>query len=457
MRDYQLNPHYSPKVFFAIAIPIIIQGLVFQLQNIVDKAFLGNLRTEYLTAIGVTQSPFFMTTTIIMAIATGLSIIVGHQFGAKELSKMKNAIGSTIGYNFILSLMLLGIWVLFGESILRLINVEESIIPIAMVYLKIISLYLPFYAVDSSIQAALQAYGITKPIMYIGMVKVFLNVFLDWVLIFGKFGFPAMGIQGAAIATLIANVTASCILILYFTSTKQLPIQMHIKELFRFGLKVYRRIVAIGLPTGLEFFLWHLGNLVLISFLNQIDTKGVAVYVLTSSVGILVFMIYIGFSKATMTLISQRLGAKDYDSTRAIMKRSMGYNLVVITLFVGAVTFFTEPILGIFTSDSGLISLTMPVMVYLLITLYPKSINVLIGHGIRAMGKTKWMLYTQVIGTALVIGLSWFLVVFLKLGLEAIFITIMIDEGARSLINTWYFINKTHVNKIKDNVVHMVD
>jgi Na+-driven multidrug efflux pump len=77
--NYNYRKYYSVSVFFGIAIPIMIQGLVFQLQNIVDKVFLGNLKTEYLTAIGVTQSPFFMTITVIMAIGTGLSIIVGHQ------------------------------------------------------------------------------------------------------------------------------------------------------------------------------------------------------------------------------------------------------------------------------------------------------------------------------------------------------------------------------------------
>ncbi len=347
-------------------------------------------------------------------------------------------------------------WLFFGETILRWINVDQAIMPYALTYMRIIVIYLPFYAIDGTIQGALQAFGKTKPIMYAGIVKVFLNIFLDWVLIFGKFGLPALGIQGAAIATLTANIVTSIILTLYFTNNSVLPIRMLLSQLIAFKWKLYTKIVAIGLPTGLEFFLWHLGNLVLISFLNKIDTMGVAVYVLSSSIGIFIFMIYIAIAKATMTLTSQRLGAKDYDSVRHIMNRSIIYNLVVVSIFVIGVVFFTEPILDIFTDDSQLIAMTLPIIVYLLITLYPKSINVVIGHGIRATGNTKWMMYTQIIGTVLVITMSYILINIFEFGLEAIFITVLVDESVRSIINSIYFMYKTSASRISQSVIKVV-
>lgn len=443
---------YSTKRFLTIAIPIIIQGMVFQLQNIADKSFLGNLKTEYLTAVGVTQSPFHMTMTIVMAIATGLGIIVGHRYGARQMDEVKDSIRSTISYNMILSFVLLGIWLLFGRQFFSLINVDEEVIPYAMTYMGIITLYLPLYAIDSSIQASLQAFGVTKPIMYVGMMKVLLNVVLDWILIFGKFGFPALGIEGAAIATLLSNVLASALLMIYFFRTQKLPIHMTPREIFGFNGVIYKRIASLGLPTGGEFFLWHIGNLVLISLLNTISDSGVAVYVLTTSIGVMSFMIYIAFSQATMTLISQGLGAGDFEYPRKIMSRSVTYILSVITVFVGFVLLFKVQFLDIFTDDQKLIQMTLPMIGYLLLTLFPKSMNVVFGHGIRALGKTKWMLFSQIGGTCLVVIMSYILMYFARLGLEAIFITVLVDEGVRSIINIWYFIEQTRPEKIHKHV-----
>lgn len=455
MKTKQLrnNQFYSFRAFFGIAIPIMVQGLVFQLQSIIDKSFLGNLKTEYLTAIGVTQSPFFMTITIVMAIATGLSIIVGHQYGAKKYEDIKDSIASTITYNMLFGFLLMVFWFVFGENVLSLINVDPSIMPYALTYLRIISIYLPFYGIDGSIQGALQALGKTKPIMYIGMIKVFLNIFLDWVLIFGKFGLPELGLEGAAIATLAANIVSCFILTIYYTHTTKLPIRMRLFDLFSFTWKRYTKIAAIGLPTGMEFFLWHVGNVVLISFLNKIDLMGVAVYVLLTSVGSFAFMIYIAVAKTTMTITSQQLGKKDYESTRPIMLRSIFYNLFIVTIFIILVVLFTEPILGIFTSDTQLINMALPLIFLLLVNLYPKSINVLIGHGIRATGNTRWMMYTQVIGTILVIALSYVLINVFGLGLEAIFITVLVDEGVRSIINSIYFLWITNSKRFESKVI----
>jgi len=95
----------------------------------------------------------------------------------------------------------------------------------------------------------------------------------------------------------------------------------------------------------------------------------------------------------------------------------------------------------------------IPMMGYLLFTIYPKSMNVLIGHGIRALGKTSWMLYTQIAGTVFVITVSYVLVNFFDLGLEAIFITILCDEGFRSVLNTCYFIYQTRTKRIMNHQV----
>jgi putative MATE family efflux protein len=330
-----------------MALPIIIQGLVFQLQTVVDKAFLGKIDTNYLSAVGVAQLPFFTSVDALTAICTGLTIIVAMKFGAGKQKEIHESVNAAIAFNLMLSLSLFIIWMAFPDIILSWMNVNDTLVPYCNDYIRTLSYFLILFGVDISLQATLQGMGKTKPIMYVGLVKVLLNILLAWIFIFGKFGFPAMYVYGAALATTIANITGTLILIVYFAMSRELSPNLKLREIFLFRWDLYNKIIRLGLPTGTEYLLWNVSNLILVSLLNKQGVKVVAVFTVTYAIEIFVYMIFNGISKATLTLVGNSIGAGKKSDAKSIMTSSIRYTMLFVLLFCIIFAVFPKPILSI--------------------------------------------------------------------------------------------------------------
>ncbi len=426
-------------MIMSIALPVIIQGLVFQLQAIVDKAFLGNIDTIYLSAVGVAQLPFNTSVDALTAICTGLTIIVAIKFGAGKQKEIHKSVNATITFNLMLSIALCMIWLAFPDLIFSWMNVNENLVPYCNDYVRMLSFFLIVYGVDISLQAALQGMGKTKPIMYVGLVKVLLNILLDWVLIFGKFGLPAMYVSGAALATSISNIVGALILIVYFAISKELSPNMKLREMFLFRWDLYSKVIKLGLPTGTEYLLWNISNLILVSLLNKQGVQVVAVYTVTFAIEIFVYMIFNGIAKATLTLVGNSVGAGDNNAAKRIMTSSIRYSMLFVLQFCIIFAVFPKPILSIFTNDRALIDMSVFYLLMRGITMFPKSLNVVVGNGNRANGDVKWMLYTQVFGSVFVVVAGYTFIYGFKLGAYAIYLTLFLDELLRATLNTIRF------------------
>ncbi len=204
-----------------MAFPIIIQGLVFQVQSLTDKAFLGNLDTKYISSLGAAQMPFYCSMDALVALSTGVIILVSRHYGAGQRDKVNAYIKSSMFYNSILSILLFFMWTFLGKNILQLLSVDPVILPYCTEYIQIVALGFIVLGIDIGLQGMLQGVGQTKPIMYAGLVKVGVNVLLSWVLVFGHFGFPALHIRGAALGTLISNLLSLGFLMIYCLSYKE--------------------------------------------------------------------------------------------------------------------------------------------------------------------------------------------------------------------------------------------
>lgn len=430
------------KKIWLIALPIVIQGIVFQIQSLTDKYFLGNLDAIYLSALGAAQFPFSASLDAFVAMSVGLIIYVSQFKGAGSEDSISKYTKSSILYASCISLLIFALWFLFTEPILILLHVDAAILPESAHYIRICSFYLLVLGIDTSLQAMLQGIGKTKPIMITSLMKVFLNVVLSYILIFGKLGFEPMNIEGAAIGTLLSNLIASLFLMIYCFILKHQEYALHTNLHDYFDWKPYIDTVKIGVPTAMEYFLWNASNLVLLAFLNSLSYEATAVYTLTFGIEVVIYAVFNGTGKASMTLIGQDIGAADYESAHDYVKICIIVNSLLITICVLLFVVFSKPLLGIFTTSTKLINLASPYLIFTGIILFPKSINVIVGNAIRSHGNTKWMLYSQIIGSIFVISCSFILVKVLHLGILAIYITLFLDETIRSSINGIYYRKK---------------
>ncbi len=422
-----------------IAVPAIIQNLVQHLQMVIDRAFLGRLDPTYLTVLGNVFIPYGALELFLFASSTGLSVLIAQNLGAKKIDHARELGESSFIFSTLFSSTIFLFWQFAAGSVFALLGTNPAFIPGAETYIHIMSYSLLFAGLDMTSGSILSASGLTAPIMLTGLMKNLINVFLDWTLIYGNLGFPAMGLEGAALATVIANAIGSLTLLTIVLTNRNLPFRFTLRALLRPLWSRFWQAMKVGLPSGIESFLWFSGQLVLLRFLNEIDPQAAGVFNLVDGIFNLALFVYLGFARSAITLVGQYWGGNRKLEAKKAGMEAQAISLGISVTWGLVIFFFAKPLLGIFTTDQVLIGQGIGLMRIASFFVVFQSFNVVMGHAIRGTGDTLWMLYTQIFGTLFVVGVSYLMIFVWGQGLPGVMITMTLDEFLRGGINTVKF------------------
>ncbi|HVO72563.1 MAG TPA: MATE family efflux transporter [Ignavibacteriaceae bacterium] len=429
------KPENISSRLFLIGVPIIIQSLVQYIQLQVDIVFLGHYKPIMLSAVGNVVFPYFIHVSFILTISMGATIIISHCLGAGDIQRAKRYSEVSFFYNTVISILFFIYLSFLAPAILNLLGTPAEVHSYASDYMSILSYSFLLLGIEYSITATLQGMGITKHIMYAGIIRTAINTFLAWLLIFGNGGFPQMGIRGAAIATVISNYIAAAYFILIFSFSRNLTYKASIKGVFHPEWKIEKESIVVGFPSGLESMLWSFGQIVIISIVNKLDAYSSGLYIVVNRIQAFTFFIYLGIARATMVLVGQKIGAGKPEEAVQVGIVSLRYG-IMLCVFIGFL-FIAIPkeIISIFTSEARLISRVSNLLYIAAVTIFPVAVNVITGNAIRGMKDTKWMLYTQILGTTFTISMSALMIFVFHLNLMGVFLTILFDESFRACLN----------------------
>lgn len=423
-----------------IAVPIMVSNLIAQLQMIIDRIFLGRLDAGNMTVLGNVTSPMWTTMSFCFSIVTGASILISQGVGAGNHDKSEEYASSLIKYNNIIPFLLFLFWTFCSGYVFQFMGVDEAFVPFCLEYTRFYAPVFLITGIGASFNVILQTSNYTKPLVVYGVVRSGLNILLDWILIFGRFGLPAMGIKGAAIATTLAEYTGAIFVFIVIINSKKLPTRPSFKSVLKAKFPSYLKGVRLGINTAFEDFTWNFGNLMLIRILNTIDPMAAGIYSIVFSVEILVVVIIGSIGNGTMTLTSEATGKKDLKQYKGVC--GIAYSICAAVAIVMLVLFLTIPsqIIAIFTTDQSIIATSSIYLAFIGINLFAKSANIIVGNSIRGSGNTQWMFYTQIFGTVFVVAIAALFVYVFHLGIAGVFLAVIVDEAVRGLINFAKFI-----------------
>lgn len=421
-----------------IAVPIILSSVISQLQMIIDRIFLGQMNTLYMSALGNVTSPMWTTMSFAFAITAGASILISQNVGAGDKNKANEFAASLLKWNNIPSIALFFFWIFCGKNVFYLMGVSDSVMPYCLGYMKYFVPSFLIIGIEGSTSVIMQTSNYTKPMVYYGLIRSGTNVILDYALIFGHLGLPALGIEGAAIATTIAEY-AGVIFATNAMRSPKLTTRPPIKEILRASVKPYLISLKLGINCALEDLAWNAGNLAIMKILNSINEIAAGIYSIVFSVELLVVVVIGAFGNSTMTLTGEAKGKKDKTQFKQVVKLAymLSAAIALVTLAICAV--FPRQILGMFSSDQQIIAGCGVYLMMVCINLFGKSANIIVGSGIKGNGDTKWMLCTQLFGTVLIVASACIFVYVLKLGIMGVFMAVIVDEAVRALINLGKF------------------
>lgn len=344
------NQSLNKKVM-VLAGPAILEMLMHTLVWTADTAMVGRLTPADMAAVNLGAQMMFTIATIFGALGTGATAMVARYMGAKEQDKAQQAASQAMGLSIILGLVVATLGILSAESIfLRLVS-DPQVVALGTEYTRIIYIGAYFLIPQMVGNAIIRGTGNTMIPFISAVVANVFNIGADYVLIFGKFGFPALGSQGAAIATGAAQILGAMVTFYYLFKGAGY-IKLSPRKLFSFEKKSVTSLAKLSVPAGLEVTMNEGGRLVSSFWIAQLGTVAFAAHSVAVAGESLSFMPGYGFSVAAATLAGQYLGAKNPEGAVASTKRSVLF--AVILMGSVGVVFFTIPdkIMALFSTDA---------------------------------------------------------------------------------------------------------
>lgn len=429
-----MKKEYLGKIL-AIAVPIMLSNLISQLQMLIDRVFIGRLSLDCMSAVGNAGTPMWTTMSTIFALTTGATILVSQAYGADDLDRAGALMAALFKYNNVLGFVLFLFWLLCPQVAFHIMGVDESIIGMSVDYARYFSPIFIMIGIGASVSCMLEVSQKTKIMIWYGVSRSAANVILDYVMIFGKFGFPRMEVRGAALATTMAEFLGDLIVVIYVLTAKDLVLRPSFSSILKAKLGPYIETIKFGLPAACEDFAWNLGNLYLLAMLNKVSVEAAGIHSIVFGVELIAVDLIGSIGTATLTLSGFETGKKnikgvwDVVLNSALLSWGIGaFNLILFMIF-------PQQILGLFTTDKNVLATAGLYLLIVGIDLFPKAGNIIYGSGIKGYGEPEWMLKTQLFGTAFVIAASSLAVMVFHMGIMEIFIIVVIDETIRFILN----------------------
>ncbi|WP_416731276.1 MATE family efflux transporter [Fictibacillus sp. JL2B1089] len=417
---------------FAITWPIFIEIMLHMLMGNADTLMLSQYSDHSVAAVGLTNQLLSIVIVMFGFVATGASVVIAQAIGAKlERTAAEVAVVAILG-NLLFGLLLSAALLIFGDVFLRWMNTPPELMAEASSYLMIVGGFSFIQSVIMTIGAAIRSYGFTKDAMYVTIGMNILNVFGNYLFIFGAFGFPVLGVEGVAISTSVSRFLGLVVILylLFKRSSIPLPFASSIK-LFPLHIK---GVLKIGLPSAGEHLSYSGSQMLITFFITLLGTTALTTKVYTFNIMMFIFLFAVAIGQGTQILIGHLIGAKSYDSAYKMCLKSQTYAMIISFLMAGIASLFAKPLLSIFTDNPEIIK-EGTVLLYLTLLLEPgRSFNLVIISSLRAAGDVKFPVIMGVISMwGVSVPLAYLLGITFDLGLIGIWLAFTADEWLRGL------------------------
>jgi putative MATE family efflux protein len=343
-----------PRHLLAVALPMLLGNLINSGYSIINTIWIGKIVGE--RAVGATASSFPVVF-IFIGLASGATmattILVSQYYGAKDFDKVKKAVDTSFTIAILLGVLITAAGILFADDILRAMNTPADVFSLASPYLKISMGGFAFMFISFLITSILRGIGDTKtPLAFMG-IGVAINAVLDPLLIIGVGPFPRLGLNGAAIASVISSAIA-LMLGLGYLNHKSHVVAFDPRHM-RLDRQIALLILKIGFPSMIQQSLISLGSVFVTTFVNSFGTPAIAAFGAAGRIDGLSFMPAMSLSMASSTIAGQNLGAGHPDRVYRVFRWGVLMTSVIAGFFTLAELIFPHQLLSMFLNDESVI------------------------------------------------------------------------------------------------------
>lgn len=432
------------RAVLALALPLVGSDLLQRGVNVVDALLVGRLGAAELAAVGLSQLLLMFVMALVYGLGVGATVMVAFHTGATDSRRRALAARTVLLIGVAATLVLGCSGILFSSPVARFMGADGRLLALTLDYLHVTWFLFAAYVYLHLMSAIFQGVGDTRtPLKAMVGVNI-LHVLLAIPLIFGVWGFPRLGVAGAALASGLSEGVGAAWLL--FVAAR--------RGLFggrRSGWSPEElwRTLRVGLPAMGERLLTHGMQVVYARIVIHFGVAAYAAHQVGLNIESLSFLPGLGFAKAATALVGQRLGARDTEGARQSARQANLLGLGIMSAWGAAFVLFPSAWVGFFTPDPDVLAYSVPLMTVMGILQPPLAVAMVVSGALRGAGETHVVLAAAILGGWCVrLPLAYFGGVVGALGMTAVWTTMILDWIVRSSIVSWRF-SRLRLEKVK--------
>lgn len=387
---------YTNKQIFNVSYPIFLSLLAQNIINVTDTAFLGHVGEVALGSSAIGGLFYICIFTIAFGFSTGSQIVIARRNGEQRYSEVGPVMIQGLIFLSITALSVFLMARMGGKPIIRLLVSSEDIFNGTMEFLdwRIYGFFFSF--VNVMFRAFYIGITRTKVLTINAIVMALTNVILDYILIFGKFGCPAMGIKGAAIASVVAEASSILFFVIYTYITVDLK-HYGLNHFKSFDFSLLKRVLSISSFTMMQYFLSMFTWFLFFVVIERLGERELAIANIVRSLYIVMLIPISSLSASTNSLVSNTIGAGRVDQVLPLIHKIARFSFIIIIALVGIIASFPKLFVSIYSTDSSLVEASIPAIYVICIAIIISSIGNIFFSGISGTGNTKSALIIEAV------------------------------------------------------------
>lgn len=405
---------HTKRIILALAWPAIIDNLLHTLTHTADMIMVGQLGASSLAGVGLGGQVIFIFQSFMIAISAGTVAMVARSIGEENAQKARNVLEQSLVFGSCAALAATPLLYAFVDDFLQIYQAEADVIMLSTNYLRIAVFGTAFIFICLACAQSLRGAGDTRTPLIVSSTINMVNIGLNYLFIFGKGGFPAMGVKGAALGTTLAFIWGAS-LYFFLLLRNYLKISVSFRG-FRPDVSTVKKVLHIGTPAALEQLVIQAGFLVFTVIITSFGTASIAAHQIGVRIQSFSFMPGFGFSMAATALVGQNLGAGLPEEAEKSGWEACKLAIALMTVGGALLFIFAREIAVVFVSETAVID---KAVIFIRILAFGEpaiAIHFTLAGALRGAGDTKWPLYASTAGlyglripTAIILGyfLGW--------------------------------------------------
>lgn len=429
------NSHKSKNTtpLMKLVWPIFIELILTMLVGNVDQYMVSDYSKDAVAAIGNANQIINLLLIMFTVISMSTTILVSQYIGSNNRSKLSTIYTLSIFINLVFSTIITLIILLFTDDIFQFMKVPKDIIGDASIFIKYIGGFIFLQGLITAFSAIFKSNRMMKQTMIISIIINIFNVIANWILIYGKGPFPALGVAGSAHATNISRLIGVIFFIVLFI--KNFDTKITLKALRPFPFKDLNKLLSIGIPSGGESFSYTMAMTFLLKTINTFGTSVIKTKVLASTFSWFSFLYASAVGQASQVVIGNMMGAGEIDQVHKHVMKTLRDSILVAIAIATTMYLGSDFLFGLFKADNKVLELGKTILLIDIILQIGKCSNIVLVRSLQATGDIRFPMMIGISSMWVVAyGLGFYLAVVCHLGLVGIWIGMALDEDLRAVI-----------------------